>query len=59
MENIFNYPGFGSEFAKALGMRDYFLVQGLMVFMSFVIILANLITDSLYSLIDPRVRRGS
>jgi peptide/nickel transport system permease protein len=59
MENIFNYPGFGSEFSKALGMRDYFLVQGLMVFMSFVIILANLITDSLYSLIDPRVRRGS
>lgn len=59
MENIFNYPGFGSEFSKALGMRDYFLVQGLMVFMSFIIIFANLITDSLYSLIDPRVRRGS
>lgn len=59
MENIFNYPGFGSEFAKALGMRDYFLVQGMMVFMSFIIIFANLITDSLYSLIDPRVRRGS
>lgn len=59
MENIFNYPGFGSEFSKALGMRDYFLVQGMMVFMSFIIIFANLITDSIYSLIDPRVRRGS
>lgn len=59
MENVFNYPGFGSEFSKALGMRDYFLVQGLMVFMSFTIIFANFLTDSIYSLIDPRVRRGA
>ncbi len=59
METIFNYPGFGSEFSKAIGMRDYFLIQGLMVFMSFVLITANLIADSLYSLIDPRVRRNA
>lgn len=57
METIFNYPGFGSEFSKAIGTRDYFLIQGLMVFMSFVMIVANLIADSLYSIIDPRVRR--
>lgn len=59
IETIFNYPGFGSEFSKAIGMRDYFLIQGLMVFMSFVMILANLIADSLYSIIDPRVRRSN
>jgi len=59
MEAIFNYPGFGSEFSKAIGTRDYFLIQGLMVFMSFVMIIANLIADSLYSLIDPRVRRNN
>lgn len=59
MESIFNYPGFGSEFNKAIGMRDYFLIQGLMVFMSFIMISANLIADSLYSIIDPRIRRKS
>lgn len=59
METIFNYPGFGSEFSKAIGTRDYFLIQGLMVFMSFVMILANLIADSLYSIIDPRIRRDN
>jgi peptide/nickel transport system permease protein len=57
MENIFNYPGFGAEFNTAIGDRDYFLIQGLMVFMSFMIILANFIADSVYSLVDPRVRR--
>jgi len=57
MESIFNYPGFGQQFNAAIGSRDYFLIQGMMVFMSFTIILANLIADSIYALIDPRIRR--
>lgn len=57
MEAIFNYPGFGLEFNNAIGNRDYFLILGMMVFMSFMIILANFIADSIYSLIDPRIRR--
>lgn len=57
MESIFNYPGFGLQFNIAIGDRDYFIIQGMMVFMSFMIILANLIADSLYTLIDPRIRK--
>lgn len=59
MENIFNYPGFGAEFNNRVGMRDYFIIQGLVVFMSLMIILANLIADSIYSLVDPRIRRSN
>lgn len=57
MEYIFNYPGFGAQFNNAIGQRDYFLIQGMMVFMSFMIIFANFIADSIYTLIDPRIRR--
>ena len=39
-------------------MRYYFIMQGLFFFMSVVIILANFIADSVYTLIDPRIRRG-
>ncbi len=59
METIFNYPGIGQQFSGFIGTRDYFIVQGLVVFMSFIVIVANLIADSLYSIIDPRVRRDS
>ncbi len=59
MENVFNYPGIGSELAARISARDWFLVQGILLFTSFMVILVNLITDSVYSLIDPRVRRDS
>ncbi len=59
METIFNYPGLGQQFGGFMGARDYFIVQGLMLFMSFMIVLANLIVDSLYTLIDPRIRRST
>lgn len=57
MEFIFNYPGFGAQFNNFVGQRDYFIIQGMMVFMSFMIIFANFIADSVYTLIDPRIRR--
>ena len=59
METIFNYPGLGQQFGYFIGTRDYFVIQGLVVFMSFIVIVANLLADSLYSIIDPRVRRDS
>lgn len=57
MENIFNYPGIGSELTLRIGARDWFVVQGILLFTSFIVIFVNLITDSVYSLIDPRIRR--
>lgn len=59
MESIFNYPGIGQQLNIAIGRRDYFIVQGLFVFISSVVILVNLIADTMYSMLDPRVRRGA
>lgn len=58
MESVFNYPGLGLEFGTRIGMRDYFVVQGILFFTSSIVILANLVVDYLYSLLDPRVRRN-
>lgn len=59
MESIFNYPGIGQAFSLYVGQRDYFMIIGILFFQSFIIILANLIADSLYSVIDPRIRRSA
>lgn len=58
MESIFAYPGIGYAFSSYVASRDYFIMQGLFFFMSVVIIFANLIADSVYTLVDPRIRRG-
>lgn len=59
MESIFNYPGIGNALNRYIGSRDLFLVQGLLLFISIVVVIANLIADSVYTLVDPRVRRNS
>lgn len=59
MESIFNYPGIGQAFSLYIGQRDYFMIIGILLFESFILILANLIADSLYSIIDPRIRRSA
>lgn len=59
MENIFNYPGIGQQFSIYIGQREYFMILGILLFESAIIILANLITDSLYAIIDPRIRKGA
>ncbi len=59
MESVFNYPGLGLEFATRIGLRDYFVVEGILFFTSSIVILANLLVDCLYSVLDPRVRRHS
>ena len=58
MESIFNYPGIGMELSSRIAMKDYFVVQGILLFTATIVIIVNLITDSIYSLIDPRVRKG-
>lgn len=56
MESVFSYPGIGRAFTNYIGQRDYFVVQGLFVFLSFLIILGNLFADFLCGFLDPRVR---
>lgn len=56
IELVFNRPGLGKLIVEALTQRDYTLLQGLIITYSFFIILANMITDLTYGLMDPRVK---
>jgi peptide/nickel transport system permease protein/glutathione transport system permease protein len=55
-EIVFNRPGIGKLIVTALNQRDYTLLQGLMVVTAFAIVVANIITDLTYGLVDPRVK---
>jgi peptide/nickel transport system permease protein len=56
MESVFSYPGIGRAFVNFIGRRDYFVVQGLFVFLSVFIIGANLFADFIIGILDPRIR---
>ena len=56
IEQIFGIPGIGRYFVQAALNRDYTLVMGVTVFYGVLIILANLLVDLAYGLVDPRVR---
>lgn len=56
-EIVFNRPGLGKLIVNSLNQRDYTMLEGMMVIYAFFIVLANLLTDLAYGLIDPRVKR--
>jgi peptide/nickel transport system permease protein len=56
VETIFSWPGVGTLMFKALGARDYPLLQGAFLITSFCVIGANFIADIVYMYIDPRIR---
>lgn len=58
-EIIFDYPGMGSAAARAAGSLDALAVLGFVLFGGFVLILANVVVDMLYAVIDPRIRLAS
>jgi peptide/nickel transport system permease protein len=55
-ESVFNIPGLGRLVLDAVLARDYPIIQGLILFFSFVYILINLAIDLSYVLLDPRIR---
>lgn len=56
IETIFVWPGMGTLFYQAIANRDYPLVMGCAMILSSCILLANLISDIVYCLVDPRIR---
>ncbi|GGJ03827.1 peptide ABC transporter permease [Alicyclobacillus cellulosilyticus] len=56
VETLFSYPGIGQYLVQATNNRDYTELQGLFLFQSFCLIVANLIANILYAKLDPRVR---
>lgn len=55
-EIIFSWPGLGRLMIAAINNRDYPLVQGCVLVFALSYVVVNLLTDLLYSAIDPRVR---
>lgn len=56
IETVFTLPGLGRLLVTSIFSRDYAMVQGIMVLVSFSYILINLTVDLLYPIFDPRVR---
>ena len=56
LESLFTYRGVGYQLAQALSQRDYPVMQGIFIVITFAVVFANLIADLLYGWLDPRIR---
>ncbi|TAK03083.1 MAG: ABC transporter permease [Candidatus Manganitrophaceae bacterium] len=56
VEFIFSIPGMGKFFITAVTNRDYPLIMGVTLIYAVLIVIANLLVDIFYTMIDPRVR---
>ncbi|MBX3015215.1 MAG: ABC transporter permease [Caldilineaceae bacterium] len=59
VEQIFEYGGIGRQLGQAIGQRDYTVMQGIFLIITFSVIFANFFADILYSWLDPRIKLGS
>jgi ABC-type dipeptide/oligopeptide/nickel transport system permease component len=55
VESIFRIPGIGFYFVTAIGTRDYPMIMATTMIWTLIIVVAYLLTDLLYALVDPRV----
>ena len=56
IENVFHLPGVGRLVFQAIGQRDLPVIQGVVLFIAFVIVIINFMTDLAYAYLDPRIR---
>ncbi|KAF5054120.1 Nickel transport system permease protein NikB [anaerobic digester metagenome] len=56
VETIFSWHGIGSMVVEAIGVRDYPLIQGYVIWMAIIFVTVNLIVDISYHLLDPQIR---
>ena len=56
VETIFAFPGVGRLFIQSVDRLDYQVVQAITVMFVLFVIVANIVTDLLYGIIDPRIR---
>lgn len=56
IETIFDLPGLGQMIGNAVSNRDYPLMQGVFLIISIAVIVANLLADWLYGVLDPRIQ---
>lgn len=55
VEKIFTIGGLGSKFVDSITNRDYPMIMGTTIFLAFIMIVMNLISDLVYKLVDPRI----
>jgi peptide/nickel transport system permease protein len=56
IETVFAWPGLGRLFFDAIVQKDLQVVQAIVLLLTGIIVIANIITDLTYAVIDPRVR---
>lgn len=56
VETIFSVPGIGNTFVSCVVNRDYPLIMGMTIFLGFIIITFNLLTDLISAAVDPRIK---
>lgn len=56
IETIFNLPGVGRLLIQSVLRRDYPLIQGIILYLSFAYVFINLLVDLLYVYLNPRLR---
>ncbi|PZX14875.1 peptide/nickel transport system permease protein [Palleronia aestuarii] len=59
VETVFGWPGIGRLLVQAVSSRDLAVVQALVLVIAATMVLANLLVDLLYGLLDPRIRGGA
>lgn len=57
-EIVFNYPGLGLTLFTASVARDYPVIQGQLLLMTLATLIANLLVDIVYGIVDPRIREA-
>ena len=57
-ETVFSWPGIGPYITQATRALDYPIIMAVMLLSATLVIVGNLISDILYSIVDPRIRRG-
>lgn len=58
IEDIFGIPGIGRELLQAINNRDIPVVEATVLVFAVIVVLANLLADVLYSVLDPRIHYG-
>ncbi len=55
-ETVFNYPGMGRLYFSALGASDWPVVMAILFITAVLVVLAMLLRDFIYTVVDPRIR---
>jgi peptide/nickel transport system permease protein len=55
-EIVFNYPGLGNLIFHAISNQDFFLLQGIFIWIVIGVLIANFVIDLVFLWVDPRTR---